>query len=36
MPLLPTMATTGASWRTRLSKSISEKPAAPSPSMRKI
>src|SRR2546421_675311 len=34
MPLLPTMATTGASWRTSVSKSMSENPAAPSPSMR--
>src|SRR5918912_441477 len=36
MPLLPTMATTGAAWRTSVSKSIRENPAAPSPSMRKI
>ena len=33
MPLLPTTITTGRPWRTRVSASMREKPAAPSPSM---
>ena len=36
MPLLPTTITTGRLWRTSVSTSISEKPAAPSPSSTTI
>ena len=36
MPLLPTIITTGSLWRTSVSTSISEKPAAPSPSITTI